>query len=246
MTGASSGIGEAVARRLDRDGWRLLLAARREDRLEQLAGSLRDARPLVLDVTADDAPARATEAVERELGGLDLLVNNAGGSWPAAFGDPEGGFENVRQTFELNFDATVRLTEALLPELRRSAPGSAVVNVSSVAARIARASSGAYSASKAALAAWSEALYLEEREHGVHVGCVLPGFIETEGFPQAALRRNPATRWIVSTPDRVADAVVDAGPGGAAERYAPRPYGVLGVLRTAVPRVVREGAARMS
>ena len=84
---------------------------------------------------------------------------------------------------EVNFDAVVRLTEALLPLLRRSAP-SAIVNVSSTAGRVARPGSGAYSASKFALAGWSDALAGEEAPNGVHVGLVLPGFITTEGFPQ--------------------------------------------------------------
>jgi uncharacterized protein len=117
--------------------------------------------------------------------------------------------------------------------------------VASVAGRIARAEGGAYSASKAALILWSEALGIEERSNGVHVGAVLPGFVETEGFPQKALLRNPVTRRMVSTPDKVADAIVDAGPGGAPERTVPRPYGVLSVLRVVAPRLVRAGARRM-
>ncbi len=92
-------------------------------------------------------------------------------------------------------------TEALLPLLRASAP-SAIVNVASTAARVARAGTGAYSASKFALAGWSDALWAEERAHGVHVGLVLPGFISTEGFPQSELTAKPWTRWIVSTPER--------------------------------------------
>ena len=91
---------------------------------------------------------------------------------------------------EINFDAVVRLTEALLPLLRESAP-SAIVNVSSTAGRVARPGSGAYSASKFALAGWSDALAGEEAPNGVHVGLVLPGFITTEGFPQAELNDNP-------------------------------------------------------
>ena len=124
-------------------------------------------------------------------------MNNAGAGWRARFAD--GGHANVSRTMELNFDAQVRLTEALLPLLRESAP-SAIVNVSSVSGRVARAGSGAYSASKFALAGWSESLYLEERASGVHVGLVLPGFIATEGFPAEELKARLATRWMVSTP----------------------------------------------
>jgi short-subunit dehydrogenase len=238
VTGASSGIGEATARRLDRDGWKLILVARRADRLEKLASELGDAAPLAVDLTESDAPSRVRERVEQE-GALHLLVNNAGASWRAAFGDEDGGWENVKRTMEINFDAVLRLTEALLPLLRASAP-SAIVNVASTAGRVGRPGVGAYSASKFALAGWSESLHLEEKEHGVHVGTVLPGFIATEGFPQKQLTDRALTRWMVSTPERGADAVVDAGPGGKAERYVPRIYGVVPALRHTMPAVVRK------
>jgi uncharacterized protein len=223
VTGASSGIGEATARRLDSEGWRVIVVARRADRLEELARQLRDAHPLPLDLTTAHAPERVRRRIEEE-DGLHLLVNNAGASWPAAFGDAErGGYANVRRTMELNFDAQVRLTEALLPLLRRSAPSS-IVNVSSTAGRVGLPRQGAYAASKFALAGWTETLQLEERRHGVHVGLVLPGFVATEGFAQERLRGNRLTRRLVSTPERVAAAILDAGPGGRAERYVPRPY----------------------
>jgi uncharacterized protein len=139
---------------------------------------------------------------------------------------------------ELNFDAVARLSEALLPALRASAP-SAIVNVASTAGRVARARTGAYSASKFALIGWSDALHAEERPHGVHVGVVLPGFIATEGFPATELRERALTRWIVSKPERVAEAIVEAGPGGKAERYVPRPYALAAVARILMPGLVR-------
>src|SRR5689334_21555582 len=96
VTGTSSGIGEATAKRLGADGWKLLLVARRSDRLEALASSLPDASVLAVDLTADDAPGQVRAAVEERFGGrLDLLVNNAGGSWRAPFGSEDGGYENV-------------------------------------------------------------------------------------------------------------------------------------------------------
>jgi short-subunit dehydrogenase len=157
-------------------------------------------------------------------------------AWRATFAD--GGWENVRRTMAVNFDAVVRLTEALLPLLRAAAP-SAIVNVSSTAGRVGRGGSGAYSASKFALAGWSDSLYAEEKPHGVHVGLVLPGFIATEGFPQRELTGNRLTRWAVSTPDQGAEAIVDAGLRGKAERYVPRPYGIVAVLRVVAPPLVR-------
>ena len=238
VTGASSGIGEATARRLAREPrTELVLVARRERRLRELANSLSvPATYVAVDLTAADAPGRVRSHLDEHHPRLTLLVNNAGASWRADFA--AGGHENVRRTMELNFDAVVRLTEALLPLLRSSAP-SAIVNVASTAARVARAGTGSYSASKFALAGWSDSLYAEERAQGVHVGLVLPGFIATEGFPAEELCSRAITRWIVSKPERVADAIVEAGPGGRAERYVPRPYALAAIARVVAPGLVR-------
>jgi uncharacterized protein len=235
VTGASSGIGERTARRLARDGWRVMLVARREERLKVLADELRDSAYLAVDLTEADAPSRVSARVEELWGRLDLLVNNAGWSERADFGD--GGYENVRKVMEINFDAVLRLTEALLPTLRGSAP-SAIVNVSSIAGRVGRAKTGAYSASKFALAGWTECLRMEEKAHGVHVGLVLPGFVSTEGFPQKELTGSLKTRWIVSTPDKVADAIVRAAEGKA-EVAVPRPWGVIPRFRYGLPGLAR-------
>ncbi|HTW98774.1 MAG TPA: SDR family NAD(P)-dependent oxidoreductase, partial [Acidimicrobiales bacterium] len=237
------------ARRLAREpDVRLVLVARRRDRLETLAQELGGATVIALDLTADDAPARVHEVVEREHGELHLLVNNAGAAWRGTFADT--GWENVHRHMRVNFDAPVRLTEALLPLLRataarRSAPASfkrpvSIVNVASTSARVSRPRSGAYSASKFALAGWSDALANEELEHGIHVGLVLPGFARTEGFPAAELVGKRATRWMVVEPDVVAEAIVEAGPGGAYERYVPRYYWVFAALRVLAPGIVRK------
>jgi short-subunit dehydrogenase len=239
ITGASSGIGEATAHRLAREpGASLVLVARREERLRALASSLGEERVsfLAADLVEEDAPARILAHVQERHGRLDLLVNNAGSGWRARFAD--GGYENVRRTMAINFDAPVRLTEALLPLLRSSAP-SAIVNVASTAGRVARAGTGAYSASKFALAGWSDSLWAEERPHGVHVGLVLPGFISTEGFPQTELRKKLLTRWAVSTPEQGAEAIFQAGLGRRPERYVPRPYALAAAFRVLTPGLVR-------
>ena len=239
VTGASSGLGEAAARRLAREpGISLVLVARREQRLRALAEALGSRRTswVAVDLVADDAPERIRAHVAERHGRLDLLVNNAGAAWRRRFAD--GGYENVRRTMAINFDAQVRLTESLLPLLRESAP-SAIVNVASTAARVTRSGTGAYSASKAALASWSDALWAEERANGVHVGLVLPGFISTEGFPQTELTARAMTRWAVSTPEKAAEAIYQAGIGRRPERYVPRPYWLAAAARILIPRLVR-------
>lgn len=239
VTGASTGIGRATAIRLSREpGAELVLVARREELLRELADSLPcRATCVAVDLTAADAPERVRAHLEAEHGGrLDLLVNNAGAAWRGGFA--EKGYANVKRHMDLNFDAVLRLTEALLPLLRASAP-SAIVNVASTAGRVSRARTGAYSASKFALIGWSDALYAEEQAHGVHVGMVLPGFVETEGFPATELKQKALTRWIVSRPERVAEAIYEVGPGGKAERYVPRPYALAAVARILMPGLVR-------
>jgi short-subunit dehydrogenase len=238
VTGASSGIGAATARRLARDpGIELVLVARRGELLAELAAALPCPTTwIAVDLTAADAPERVHAHVEERHDRLDLLVNNAGATWRGTFA--ETGWANVHRNMELNFDAVVRLTEALLPLLHRSAP-SAIVNVASTAGRVSRANSGAYSAGKFALIGWTDALTLEEAAYGVHVGMVMPGFIPTEGFPATELRQKAVTRLILSSPEKVAEAIYEVGPGGKAERYVPRPYALAGIARILAPRLVR-------
>jgi short-subunit dehydrogenase len=253
ITGASSGIGEATARSLARgvggEQVKLVLVARRRERLTALADALPcDATVVAVDLTTADAAATVREAVEREHGGqLNLLVNNAGAAWRGSFADT--GWANIDRHMRLNFEAQVRLCEELLPLLRATASRGggasglkapvAIVNVASTAARVSRPRSAAYSASKFALAGWSDGLHHEEREHGVHVGIVLPGFVRTEGFPAAEL-----PKWMVSEPEIVAEAIYETGPGGKAERYVPRWYWIPAALRIMAPRLLRKGLAR--
>ena len=183
-----------------------------------------------------------------------MLVNNAGASWRGRFGDV--GWANVERHMKLDFEAPVRLIEALLPLLRQTAAGLglaaagvagrapvSIVNVASTASRVSRPGAGSYSAAKFALAGWTDALAAEEREHGVHVGMVLPGFVKTEGFPATELVSRASTRWLVTTPEVVAEAIMEAGPGGRAERYTPRYYWIGAAARILAPRLVRRATA---
>lgn len=249
ITGASSGIGAATARRLAAEpDVALVLVARREQRLRAIADELGGATVVAADLTAPDAPARVRDAVLEAHGSLHLLVNNAGARWTATFAD--GGWADVARHMEIDFSAPVRLTEALLPVLHSAAAATApgdrrvcIVNVGSTASRIGRPGGGGYAAAKFALAGWTESLHGEEAAHGVHVGLVLPGFVATEGFPADELTGHAATRWMVSRPEVVAEAIVEAtgwaGSRPRAERYAPRGYGLLAGLRTLAPGLVR-------
>jgi len=226
-----------------------VLVARREERLRELASQLGAPATIVaLDLTADDAPAIIRRTLEQEhQGRLHLLVNNAGSAWRGTFADT--GWANVERHLKLNLEAPLKLTHELLPLLRATAKDNssgrrvAIVNVASTAARVSRPNSGSYSVSKFALAGWNDALYNEEAPNGIHVGLVLPGFVKTEGFPASELLSNPVTKWIVSRPERVAEAIVEAGPGGKAERYVPRPYWLAAAMRILAPAAVRRATA---
>jgi NADP-dependent 3-hydroxy acid dehydrogenase YdfG len=186
VTGASSGIGEATALALAEQGAAVALAARRKDRLDALAARITDAggRALVLEADVTDS-TQAADAVGRtveELGRLDVLVNNAGVMLlgPAT----EAPFEEWQRMVDLNLTGLLACTHAALPHLRAAAQGerrcSDLVNVSSVAGRIARSGSGVYNATKFGVGAFSESLRQELSGEHVRVSLVEPGAVETE------------------------------------------------------------------
>jgi len=241
VTGASSGIGAATARRLAAEpDARLVLVARRRDRLDALAAELGGATVIAADLLDEPTPKLIADRVESEHGRLDLVVNSAGVGGRGTFA--KSGWAEVERTMAINFDAQVRLAEAVLPLLRRSAP-SAIVFIGSVASRVSRARAGSYSASKFALAGWTEALYMEERRHGVHVALVQPGFVATEGFPQRELLARPWTRWMLSTDDKVAETILGVWRDRRPEAYVPRPYGLVPVARVLLPSLYRRAVA---
>src|SRR6185312_41115 len=173
VTGASSGIGAATARALAGDGWRLVLGARRLDRLEQVAAEVGgEARRL--DVTEPDSVAEFCAAV----GECQLLVNNAGGALgldPVADTDEE----RWRAMYESNAMGTMRMTKALLPQLRASGDGH-VIGITSIAAFETYRGGAGYSAAKHAQRAIMRTLRLELLGEPIRVSEIAPGMTETE------------------------------------------------------------------
>jgi NADP-dependent 3-hydroxy acid dehydrogenase YdfG len=176
ITGGSSGIGAATARALVRDGLRVALLARRVDRIEALARELGDdAIAIPADVTDRDSLVAAAARVQAELGGADVLVNNAGVMLLAPFSSAQRA--EHRQMVEVNLLGAMTATEVFLDQLRDG--GGDIVNVSSVAGRTARAGNGGYAATKWGMNGWSEALR-QELLPEIRVIVVEPGAVDTE------------------------------------------------------------------
>jgi len=202
VTGASSGIGEAVARRLALEGLRVVLVARREDRLDALASDITaaggEALPVVADLTEEAGRVRVVEASRLAFGPPDVLVNNAGFGWYGFGADMP--WSVARQMIRVNAEAAVQLSLMLLPEMRRRNSGH-VINVSSIAGSLPNQGVALYSATKSFLDSFTTALYRELRGTHVHLSLVKPGPVTTEFFEVAARkssgRRVPAERLAV-------------------------------------------------
>jgi NADP-dependent 3-hydroxy acid dehydrogenase YdfG len=176
ITGASSGIGEATARALAASGYRLALLARRADRIKALADELGPgAIAIAADVTDRDSIVKAAQRVKAELGGTDVLVNNAGVMLLAPFNDV--GHDDHRRMIEANLLGAITVTEAFLDQLVDG--GGDLVNLSSVAGRTARPGNAVYAATKWGLNGWSESLR-QELQPGVRVMVIEPGAVATE------------------------------------------------------------------
>lgn len=175
VTGASSGIDAATARALTSHGYRVVLLARRADRLQHLANELTDAVAIAGGVTARDALVAAADQVQRDLGRVVVLVNNAGVMLLGPFGTEQR--EEARRMVEVNLLGAMTATEVFLPQLRDG--GGDLVNISSVAGRTARAGNAAYAATKWGVNGWSEALR-QELQPDIRVTVIEPGAVATE------------------------------------------------------------------
>ncbi|HET6983664.1 MAG TPA: SDR family NAD(P)-dependent oxidoreductase [Myxococcaceae bacterium] len=187
VTGASSGIGEAIARRLADEGSAVVLVARRRDRLEALASGIAAQRGRALVVEADLTDrAQAQKAVDRalaEFSRLDILVNNAGLALVGSIADSPP--EEWERMLAVNVQAVLTMTRAALPHLIRAAADSKrrvadLVNISSTGGRVARPNLAVYSLTKFGVNAFSESLRQELITTRVRVGLVEPGIVDTE------------------------------------------------------------------
>ena len=184
ITGASSGIGESLARALSAEGAAIVLTARRRSRLEALAAELPGESLIVpLDLTDGSLIPAAIQKVLSWKGHVDILVNNAGISQRARVEDCE--LSTVRRVMEINFFAIVDLTQQVLPAMLARGSGQ-IVNMSSVAGYVGTPMRSAYCASKHALRAWSDSLRSEVSGRGLSVTTICPGYVRTE-ISQAAL-----------------------------------------------------------
>jgi short-subunit dehydrogenase len=231
VTGASSGIGRALALRIARAGARVVLVARRADELEQLADEIRAARGevTVLPCDVSDAAQVADTAAKAraEWGGIDLLVNNAGYGHHRTF--LEWSLEDMERVMRVNYFGSLYFTKALLPAMVEQQRGW-IVFVASVAGKIAPPEESAYAASKFAMVGLAASLSLEVEDAGVHVLTVCPGVIRTPFFDEEALTRMPAAaRKGMVEVDALVDALIAAlakgkheitFPGGIAPAYA--------------------------
>jgi len=240
VTGASSGIGEATALRFARAGSRVVLAARRLDRLEALAERIRSRGGIALPVRCDVTEAPEVGAlVERTLeafGWCDVLVNNAG--IPSGGPFREIAPEQVDRVVQVNLLGVMQVTKAFLPPMLERRSGH-VVNVASLAGRFATPGSSVYGATKHGVVAFSESLYYELRPLGVLVTTVNPGFTRTEGFPQTNI-----PKALVMDADRVARTIIDVvRRDRAPEISVPRSLAAMQVFRILTPPLYRWGVS---
>src|SRR5215217_3577011 len=176
ITGASSGIGEAIARVLVSEGYRVALLGRRLERIATLADELSNGTIAIqADVTDRDSIVAAAERVQQELGGADILINNAGVMLLAPFTSDQRA--EHRQMVETNLLGAMTATEVFLDQLRDG--GGDLVNVSSVAGRTARPGNAGYAATKWGMNGWSESLR-QELQPDIRVMIVEPGAVATE------------------------------------------------------------------
>jgi short-subunit dehydrogenase len=244
VTGASSGIGEATAAALAREGAILVIAARRVDRLEELANRIEaaggSAEPRVLDVSDRDACQALVSSIEEEHGRLDIIVNNAG--IPLRRHGTELTVEEVERVMTVNYLGSVWVALAALPGMLERGTGS-IVNVTSLAGHVPNPNEAAYAASKAALSQWTQTMAIDLADTGVHIAEVAPGPIATEIWDQED-NDDPLFRGRKFPASTVADDIVDVIVHERLHRTSPRRFGVFAAAYPMLRPVFARGLAR--
>jgi NAD(P)-dependent dehydrogenase (short-subunit alcohol dehydrogenase family) len=229
VTGASSGIGAATAQAASRAGARVVLAARREDRIRQLATDLGDALAVGCDVTDAGQVADAVRATTDKFGRLDVLVNNAGQGLTASIEETDPA--DFRAILDLNLTGPLITMQAVLPVMRAQG-GGAIVNVSSGTVFSVLPLSGAYAASKQGLAMLSATARLELAGTGIVVSTFYPFVTSTEFIDSIKAGKEAATQMMsdgglkAQPPELAADAIIDLIRSGAERAdVVPRQFG---------------------
>ncbi len=221
VTGASSGIGEAVARELATRGDTVALVARREERLDAVLADCRATSPAserwAADLSDPSAAARLALSIWDHYGSLDVVINNA--AVPMRRHVTNLTMAEVERTMTTNFFSPVAISLALLPRLLAQGSGT-IVNVSSLGGRLGITTETAYSASKFALAGWSEAMAIDLDRTGVTVKLILPGAIDTEIWDQPD-NDPPLYDGPKVPPSEIAGGIVDAIDSDSFEHYLP-------------------------
>ncbi len=237
ITGASSGIGEATAREFARRGWLCVLLARRADRLQRLAAEL-GGEWEICDVSDRSQVDEVAARVLSRHPAVSLLMNNAGMPARGSFLDIDP--EVIERVVDVNYLGGVWCLRAFMPGLRVAVADGGrahVVNLVSVAGTVAFAPAGAYASAKHAQLAFSRSTAALLRGTGIRVHTVLPGFVETEGFPQASLSSR-VMRGFVIGPEKVATKIAKAVEKGKAEVTVPWfPYRLVSIAQALLPGV---------
>lgn len=239
VTGASAGIGAAVARRFAAEGARVLVHGRDPERTRAVASDA-DGTMLVAELGNPEGRRRLAAEALNVFGQVDVLVNNAGIGWSGPFTDMD--VDQIRRLIDVDLMAAIELTRALLPGMIARRNG-AVCFVTSIAGRTGVAGEAVYSATKAGLDAFAESLRAEVAGAGVHIATVIPGvvdtgFFETRGRPYQRSRPRPIPA------DVVAEAVVGAVVNDRAETWSPGWLRIAPTLRALAPGAFRRLAMR--
>jgi uncharacterized protein len=241
ITGASSGIGRRTALDLAESGVRICAAARREDRLrslvEEMGGAQAGHTYFVTDVSKRAEVKALAAHVRDTYGRLDILINNAGFAGREGFSGPDS-IDEVERVFATNFFGAVYCTGEMFDLLESSAP-SQVINIASMAGRIATPGASTYAASKFALVGWTEGLGPELAKSGIYLSSVEPGFVPTEGFPQHGLLNDKVMRYILGTDAQVSAAIRDAIEHRKPQRVVPRWYYMFQIPKVVTPGIYR-------